>query len=102
MSRIGETVRETSETNVRVRVGVDGSGDHRVETPIGFLTHMVEQVSRHGLFDLDIHVEGDVHVDGHHTTEDLGIALGRAFAEALGDKAGICRYGSATLPMDEA
>ena len=102
MSRIGETVRETSETKIRVRIGLDGRGEHQVQTPIGFLTHMVEQLSRHGLFDVEVAAEGDVHIDGHHTTEDLGITLGRAVAEALGDKAGIRRYGSATLPMDEA
>ena len=83
-------------------VDLDGSGQYQVETPIGFLTHMVEQLSKHGLFDLEVRATGDTHIDGHHTTEDLAIALGQAFASALGDKAGIRRYGSATLPMDEA
>ena len=83
-------------------LGLDGSGQYQVETPIGFLTHMVEQLAKHGLFDLEVRALGDTHIDGHHTTEDLAIALGQAFAAALGDKAGIRRFGSATLPMDEA
>jgi len=87
---------------MRVVVDVDGTGRHAVETPIGFLTHMVEQLARHGSFDLEVSAEGDTHIDGHHTTEDLGLALGKAFADAIGDKKGIRRYGSATLPMDEA
>ena len=94
--------RNTSETQIRVEVGLDGTGQSRVVTPIGFLTHMIEQVSRHGSIDLDVHAAGDVHIDGHHTTEDLALALGRAVCDALGDKRGIARYGSATLPMDEA
>ena len=100
--RRAEVRRETSETRIRVAVDLDGSGRHAVRTPLGFLTHMVEQVARHGRIDLDVEAEGDVHVDGHHVTEDLALALGAAVAEALGDKAGIRRYGSATLPMDEA
>lgn len=102
MARNGRIERKTKETEIRVEVGLDGSGDSSVSTPIGFLTHMVEQLARHGLFDLEVEAEGDTHIDGHHTTEDLGIVLGKAFAEALGDKVGIRRYGSATLPMDEA
>ena len=102
MSRTNERKRETSETKVAVRVDLDGQGRYEVNTPIGFLSHMIEQISRHGLFDLRVDVEGDTHIDGHHTTEDLGLTLGMAFAEALGDKRGIRRYGSATLPMDEA
>ncbi len=102
MSRSSTIERKTSETRIRVRVDLDGTGKHRVATPIGFLTHMVEQLSRHGLFDLEIDAEGDTHIDGHHTTEDLAITLGQAVREALGDKAGIRRYGAATLPMDEA
>ena len=94
--------RQTSETTIRVDLNLDGTGESKVQTPIGFLTHMIEQISRHGLFDLNIVAEGDTHIDGHHTTEDLAITLGQAFAEALGDKRGIRRYGSATLPMDEA
>lgn len=102
MTRRATLERKTSETSIRVTIDLDGTGQTRVKTPIGFLTHMVEQISRHGSFDLDVEAEGDVHIDGHHTTEDLGITLGKAVAEALGDKRGIRRYGSATLPMDEA
>lgn len=94
--------RKTKETEVSVTVGLDGGGRSSVVTPIGFLSHMVEQLAKHGLFDLDVSVKGDTHIDGHHTTEDLAISIGKAFAEALGDKRGIRRYGSATLPMDEA
>ncbi len=102
MTRKATLERKTSETQIRVELNLDGSGKHQIETPLPFLTHMVEQLPRHGLFDLTVVAKGDVHIDGHHTTEDLGIALGRAFADALGDKRGIRRYGSATLPMDEA
>jgi imidazoleglycerol-phosphate dehydratase len=94
--------RKTSETQIRVELGLDGTGRYNIRTPLPFLTHMIEQLSRHGLFDLEIEATGDVEIDGHHTTEDLGIAIGRAFSDALGDKRGIRRYGSATLPMDEA
>ena len=102
MGRRATIERRTSETDVKVVVGLDGSGRYDVDTPIGFLTHMVEQLSKHGLFDLEVRAKGDTHIDGHHTTEDLAIALGQAFGVALGDKAGVRRYGSATLPMDEA
>ena len=102
MGRKATVDRGTSETQIHVELDLDGTGVHRVETPLPFLTHMVEQLSRHGLFDLQVRAEGDVEIDGHHTTEDLGISLGRAFAQALGDKRGIRRYGHATLPMDEA
>ena len=102
MTRRAVLHRKTSETDIRVVVDLDGTGQARVATPIGFLTHMVEQIARHGLFDLEVVAEGDTHIDGHHTTEDLAITLGKAVAEALGDKRGIRRYGSATLPMDEA
>ncbi len=102
MTRKATLERKTSETQIRVELNLDGSGKHQIETPLPFLTHMVEQLPRHGLFDLTVVAKGDVHIDGHHTTEDLGIAIGRAFADALGDKRGIRRYGSATLPMDEA
>ena len=102
MGRTATIERRTKETDIRVVLDLDGSGQYQVETPIGFLTHMVEQLAKHGLFDLRVQAEGDTHIDGHHTTEDLAIALGQAFAAALGDKAGIHRYGSATLPMDEA
>jgi imidazoleglycerol-phosphate dehydratase len=102
MKRTAIVERKTSETQIRVELDLDGTGKHSIRTPLPFLTHMLEQISRHGLFDLAIEAEGDVEIDGHHTTEDLGIALGRAFSDALGDKRGIRRYGSATLPMDEA
>lgn len=102
MSRRASLDRTTKETSIRVTVDLDGTGAHAVRTPIGFLSHMVEQLARHGAMDLDVQAEGDVHIDGHHLTEDLAITLGKAVAEALGDKRGIRRYGAATLPMDEA
>ena len=102
MGRTATIERRTTETDIRVVLDLDGRGRYQVETPIGFLTHMVEQLAKHGLFDLDVRALGDTHIDGHHTTEDLAIALGQAFAAALGDKEGIRRFGSATLPMDEA
>lgn len=94
--------RTTKETSIIVEVNLDGTGQGRITTPIPFLSHMVDQIARHGLFDLVVEATGDVEIDGHHTTEDLAYTLGRAFAAALGDKAGITRYGWATLPMDEA
>jgi imidazoleglycerol-phosphate dehydratase len=100
--RIAEVERKTAETAIRVRINLDGTGRYDVKTPLPFLTHMVEQLARHGGFDLEVDATGDVHIDGHHTTEDLGIVLGKAVLQALGDKRGIQRYGSATLPMDEA
>lgn len=94
--------RVTKETSITIDVNVDGTGVSRIDTPIPFLSHMLEQIAKHGLFDLTVAATGDTEIDGHHTTEDIGIVLGRAFATALGDKVGICRYGAATLPMDEA
>lgn len=102
MSRRAALERTTNETSIEVQVDLDGTGHHDVETPIGFLTHMVEQLARHGALDLVVRAKGDTHIDGHHVTEDLAITLGKAVAQALGDRAGIRRYGSATLPMDEA
>ncbi|GAB4206380.1 MAG: imidazoleglycerol-phosphate dehydratase HisB [Sandaracinaceae bacterium] len=102
MTRRATVERATHETRIRVELDLDGTGKHDVVTPLPFLTHMLEQIARHGLFDLVVRAEGDVHIDGHHTTEDLGITLGRALVDALGDKRGIRRYGHATLPMDEA
>jgi imidazoleglycerol-phosphate dehydratase len=102
MSRKASLERNTSETQIRIELDLDGSGQHRIVTPLPFLTHMVEQLSRHGLFDLTVEAAGDVEIDGHHTTEDIGIVLGEAVRQALGDHKGIRRYGSATLPMDEA
>ncbi len=102
MTRHSEVERQTGETRIRVAVTLDGEGESAVQTPIGFLTHMIEQIARHGLLDIKVDAQGDTHIDGHHTTEDLGVALGWAVDEALGDKARIRRYGWATLPMDEA
>lgn len=101
-ARIGTFSRRTSETSIEVTINLDGSGRHDIETPLPFLSHMLEQLPRHGLFDLTVKAQGDVAIDGHHTTEDLGIVLGKAILEALGDRKGIRRYGSATLVMDEA
>jgi imidazoleglycerol-phosphate dehydratase len=94
--------RETKETKIDVTIELDGTGRHDIKTPLPFLTHMVEQLSRHGLFDLTVQAEGDIEIDGHHTTEDLGFVIGQAVNKALGDRAGIRRYGWALLPMDEA
>ncbi len=102
MTRRAEVERNTKETRIRVELDLDGSGAYRVRTPLPFLTHMVEQLARHGLLDLVVEAHGDTEIDGHHTTEDLGYVIGRAVAAALGERAGIRRYGSATLPMDEA
>lgn len=99
--RIGAINRNTAETRIAIRVDLDGDGTYEVSTGIGFLDHMVEQFSKHSLIDVTMKVEGDLHVDQHHTTEDSAIALGQAIAEALGDKAGIGRYGHAYSPMDE-
>lgn len=99
--RIAKIRRETKETQIAVRLNLDGSGDYEIKTPIGFLNHMLELFAKHGLFDLDIKATGDTYVDEHHLVEDVGIVLGQAFAEALGDKRGINRYGFFILPMDE-
>jgi len=100
-TRRAERRRTTRETDVRVVVDLDGSGETSVATGIGFLDHMLAQFGRHGLVDLEVACQGDLHIDGHHTVEDVAITLGEAFGEALGDKAGIVRYGSAYVPMDE-
>lgn len=94
--------RNTSETQISVTIDLDGEGRASIQTPLPFLSHMLDQIARHGLFDLTVEARGDVEIDGHHTTEDLGITLGLAVQKALGDKRGIARYGEATLPMDEA
>jgi len=99
--RNARIARKTHETDIEVEVNLDGTGRYDVSTGIGFLDHMIEQFSRHSLIDLKCHVRGDLHVDQHHTTEDSAIAIGQAIAEALGDKGGIGRYGSAYSPMDE-
>ncbi len=93
--------RTTKETTISATVGLDGTGAYQVSTGIGFLDHMLEQLSRHSLIDLTVKAEGDLHIDFHHTTEDTGIVIGEAFAQALGDRRGITRYGSALVPMDE-
>ncbi len=100
--RVAEVARNTAETKIRVRVNLDGTGQARLATGIGFFDHMLDQIARHGLIDLDIEAEGDLHIDGHHTVEDVGITLGQAFAKAVGDKKGIRRYGHAYVPLDEA
>jgi imidazoleglycerol-phosphate dehydratase len=103
MTRRTATVeRKTKETTIRIGVDLDGTGRSSIDTPLPFLSHMLEQIARHGAIDLTVEARGDVEVDGHHTTEDVGIVLGKAVLEALGDRSGIRRYGSATLPMDEA
>jgi imidazoleglycerol-phosphate dehydratase len=100
--RIAEVTRNTAETRIRVKVNLDGTGLSKLSTGIGFFDHMLDQISRHGLVDLEIHAEGDLHIDGHHTVEDVGITLGQAVLKALGDKKGIRRYGHAYVPLDEA
>jgi len=100
--RIAELTRNTAETQVAVRVNLDGTGVARLHTGIGFFDHMLDQIARHGLIDLDIDAEGDLHIDGHHTVEDVGITLGQAVHKAIGDKKGIRRYGHAYVPLDEA
>jgi len=94
--------RDTLETRIRVTVNLDGSGECRLRTGVPFLEHMLDQVARHGLIDLDIEAEGDLHIDAHHTVEDIGITLGQALARAVGDKKGLLRYGHAYVPLDEA
>jgi imidazoleglycerol-phosphate dehydratase len=100
--RIAEVQRNTKETQIRVRVNLDGSGEARLSTGIGFFDHMLDQIARHGLIDLEIDARGDLHIDGHHTVEDVGITLGQAVAQAVGDKKGLRRYGHAYVPLDEA
>lgn len=100
--RTAEVTRNTAETRIRARVNLDGSGLSKLNTGIGFFDHMLDQIARHGLIDLDIDCGGDLHIDGHHTVEDVGITLGQAFARAVGDKKGIRRYGHAYVPLDEA
>jgi imidazoleglycerol-phosphate dehydratase len=101
MTRQAKIERKTSETAIELTLKLDGSGQRRIETPIPFFNHMLEAVARHGLYDLEVRATGDVEVDPHHTVEDVGICLGQAFREALGDRSGITRFGEATIPMDE-
>ncbi|MBF9031639.1 imidazoleglycerol-phosphate dehydratase HisB [Rhodobacterales bacterium HKCCE3408] len=100
--RSAEIARKTNETDIRVAIGLDGTGARKIATGIGFFDHMLEQLARHSMIDMEIAAKGDTHIDDHHTVEDTGIALGQALAKALGDKAGIARYGSCLLPMDDA
>jgi len=100
--RIADVTRNTAETQIRVRINLDGTGTSKLSTGIGFFDHMLDQIARHGLIDLDIDCQGDLHIDGHHTVEDVGITLGQAVAKAIGDKKGIRRYGHAYVPLDEA
>lgn len=100
--RIAEVRRDTKETQIRVRIDLDGSGEAKLATGIGFFDHMLDQIARHALVDLEVEAQGDLHIDGHHTVEDVGITLGQAFAKAVGDKKGIRRYGHAYVPLDEA
>lgn len=100
--RIATVSRDTSETQITVSVNLDGQGHLKAETGVPFLDHMLDQIARHGLIDLDILAKGDLHIDDHHTVEDLGITLGQAFDKAIGDKRGIRRYGHAYVPLDEA
>ena len=100
--RIAEVSRNTAETKITVKVNLDGTGKAVLSTGIGFFDHMLDQIARHGLIDLDIHAVGDLHIDGHHTVEDVGITLGHAVAQAIGDKKGLRRYGHAYVPLDEA
>jgi imidazoleglycerol-phosphate dehydratase len=102
MNRTAEVIRNTAETQIRVVVNLDGTGQARLATGIGFFDHMLEQIARHGAIDLTIEAKGDLHIDGHHTVEDVGITLGQAVAKAIGDKKGIRRYGHAYVPLDEA
>ena len=100
--RTAEVKRDTKETKIRVKLNLDGTGAGRLDTGVPFLDHMLDQVARHGAFDLEVSAKGDLHIDAHHTVEDIGIALGQAFAQALGDKQGVRRYGHAYVPLDEA
>jgi imidazoleglycerol-phosphate dehydratase len=100
--RVAQVQRNTSETQIGVRINLDGTGQASLSTGIGFFDHMLDQIARHGLIDLDVQAKGDLHIDGHHTVEDVGITLGQAFAQAVGDKKGIRRYGHAYVPLDEA
>ena len=102
MTRSADLTRNTAETQIKLRLDLDGTGQSQIATGIGFLDHMLTAFARHSLIDLDIAATGDLHIDFHHTTEDIGIVLGQALAQAIGDKRGIRRYGHASLPMDEA
>ena len=100
--RTAQVTRQTAETRISVELNLDGSGVSKLATGIGFFDHMLDQIARHGLVDLAVHAEGDLHIDGHHTVEDVGITIGQALAKALGDKKGVRRYGHAYVPLEEA
>ena len=100
--RTAEVSRNTAETKITVQLNLDGTGQSKLSTGLGFFDHMLDQIARHGLIDLDIQCQGDLHIDGHHTVEDVGITLGQAVAKAVGDKKGLRRYGHAYVPLDEA
>ena len=100
--RVGEVTRNTAETDIKLKMNLDGTGKSNISTGVGFLDHMLELFAKHGKFDLDVVCKGDTHVDCHHSVEDVGICLGTAFSQALGEARGICRYSDVTLPMDEA
>ena len=100
--RTAEIRRNTNETRIHVVINLDGTGERHLDTGVPFLDHMLDQIARHGLIDLDVHCEGDLEIDDHHTVEDVGITLGQAFAQAVGDKAGLRRYGHSYVPLDEA
>ena len=102
MDRTADVTRNTKETQIRVCLNLDGTGEAKLATGIGFFDHMLDQIARHGLIDLDIDAKGDLHIDGHHTVEDVGITLGMAVAQAVGDKKGVVRYGHSYVPLDEA
>ncbi len=102
MARTARVKRDTLETQIAVSINLDGSGKASLDTGVAFLEHMLDQIARHGMFDLEISAKGDLHIDAHHTVEDIGITLGQAFAKAIGDKRGIRRYGHAYCPLDEA
>jgi len=102
MSRFAKVERNTLETQIQVEINLDGVGSSNIQTGLGFFDHMLEQVARHGLFDITVKAMGDLHIDAHHTVEDVGITLGQAFKEALGEKTGISRYGHSYVPLDEA
>ena len=100
--RTADVTRNTSETKIRVAINLDGTGRKNLNSGVPFLDHMLDQIARHGMIDLEVHCDGDTHIDDHHTVEDIGITLGQAVAQAIGDKAGIRRYGHSYVPMDEA